>query len=1786
MFKTGAVNHSNPESESIAAPRARGHSFPNKRAERSVHGEDSPPRPSSPSRATLLHSDNDVSAVRPESGLGGRVRALERYGWRVAATGLRSALAGVTAPFCLLFSIPGGSSIGRLRHAGVMFLVLTAALVLHIGTTWYAFADTAIFTVSANPEAIREGEVSTLTVAISNGVTFTDEQTFSLAMSGTASSADYEVKPTTLTLAAGESSVTVELEAIDDEEEEEAETVTVASSHGGVSIGSAMVTITSVSHDATLSDLNLSGIDIGTFSGEWTSYSAYVDDALKTTTVTVTANHARASVSISPAAEVRLEEGENVIAITVTAEDGVTTQTYTVTVIRVVRPLTGRLESVSQAHSGSGAIHLQLFFSEPVSIDYQTLRDTLTVTNGDILSIWWRGGSNYLWEILILWEIVIAPSSDADIVVVLPATTDCNAAGAVCTAENKPLSNYLTAIIPGPPHPVVSIAAAEYSVQEGEAAAFVLTRSEATEESLTVSVSTTESGSMIAGAAVHSVTFSERDTTTTLGVPTDPDAVEEADSIVTATVMEAIDYEVVQPSSAAVTVEDNDSATFTVSATPETIAEGESATVTVAISNGVTFAEDQTVALVLSGSASSGDYTGVSSAVTLLAGMSSVTADLAASEDQEEEAAETVTVAASHGGVSIGSATVIITSVSHDATVPDAPGGLTVATPEGREGELNVSWTAPESDGGSMVTGYKVQWKSGTEDYDGSAASTRQAAVSNPAILSHRIVGLSVGTAYTVRVMAVNATGDGAAAEAVAAAEDRVVPALAGASVNGTALMLTFSEALDAVSKPSADAFAVTVAGTARTIAEVALSESSVTLTLASAVASGETVTVGYAGPTGANAAPLKDAAGNPVAGFTGEAVTNETPVPANTAPTGLPVITGIAWVGETLTASVQGIADADGLDRVTFTYQWLVNDGTDDTEITGATGTTHEVAPAQVGKTLKVRVTFTDDGGTEETLTSVATAAVTIPFTASFSNVPESHDGSTAFIFELRFSEEFRISYKTVRDAVLEVSGGTVTRARRLARPSNTHWKITVRPATEGTVTIVLPAGRACGGTGAICTENGRRLSRPVERAISGPASAGLPTIRGKARVGKILEASVERIEEADGLPAAAFAYQWLVNDGTDDTEISGATAATYTIPPTDLSKTLKVSVAFTGDGGTQKTLTSLATAPVAEPVPVPTVSIAPGKSPVREGAQAAFTLTRTGDVTNALTVTVLVTETGAVLDGAEPSEPTFEAGAARVAIVVATADDEVVEDASAVTATVVAGYGYTVSAAGASAEVTVEDDDAAPEVMTASALAVAENATAAATLEATDADTDVGSLAWSIAGGVDAGAFTLTEAGALALQAAKDFEAPDDADGDGSYEVTVRVTDGANPVDAALTVSLTDVDEIAPVLAGATVNGATLTLTFSEALDATSKPPADAFAVTVAGTARGVDGVALSGSSVTLTLASGVAAGETVTVGYAAPTGVNAAPLKDAAGNALAGFTGEAVTNETPAPPNTAPTGLPEISGTPRVDETLTASTDGIADADGLDNVTFTYQWIANDSTDDTEIEDATGATHEVAVTEVGKTLKVRVTFTDGGGTEETLTSAATATVAALPVEVSIAAEGTSVTEGRDAVFRLRRSGDAAAALTVGVRVSASGTFLDGAAPTEASFAAGASTATLPVATENDGTAEADGHVSASITADTGYVAADGADSAGVDVLDNDRTAAQVMMLWSATMTVVDYGTGAIGAGSAELLTNEGGSAGSQREVALVLRARAEASPDVHDRRSRGGQAHLACG
>ena len=347
-----------------------------------------------------------------------------------------------------------------------------------------------------------------------------------------------------------------------------------------------------------------------------------------------------------------------------------------------------------------------------------------------------------------------------------------------------------------------------------------------------------------------------------------------------------------------------------------------------------------------------------------------------------------------------------------------------------------------------------------------------------------------------------------------------------------------------------------------------------------------------------------------------------------NTAATGQPTISGTPAVGETLTAGTSDIEDVNGLTNASFSFQWARSDGSVRAYIAGATGATYTVTEADVGYEIEVRVSFTDDAGFEETVTSNSVyVQPPQPLYGGLREGPESHDGSTAFTLELYFSEEVSLRYADVQEHVLDVAGGSVTAARRLESDSETpnmRWEITVTPNGNADVTVTLPATTDCAAQGAVCTQGGKMLSNQTSITVPGPgetqeqrqeetpantAATGQPAINGTAQVGETLTASTSGIADEDGLDNAAFSYQWIRNDGNADSDISGATGSTHTLVADDEGKTIKVRVSFSDDGGNEETLTSAATVAVAAAPPINTP--ATGVPTISGTAQVGETLT-----------------------------------------------------------------------------------------------------------------------------------------------------------------------------------------------------------------------------------------------------------------------------------------------------------------------------------------------------------------------------------------------------------------------------------------------------------------------------------------------------------------------------------------------------------------------------------------------
>ena len=167
--------------------------------------------------------------------------------------------------------------------------------------------------------------------------------------------------------------------------------------------------------------------------------------------------------------------------------------------------------------------------------------------------------------------------------------------------------------------------------------------------------------------------------------------------------------------------------------------------------------------------------------------------------------------------------------------------------------------------------------------------------------------------------------------------------------------------------------------------------------------------------------------------------------------------------------------------------------------------------------------------------------------------------------------------------------------------------------------------------------------------------------------------------------------------------------------------------------------------------------------------------------------------------------------------------------------------------------------------------------------------------------------------------------------------------------------------------------------------------------------------------------------------------------------------------------------------------------------------------------------------------------------------------ITASATGTIlnSETTTEVSVVADEVYAEEGTEVVFTLRRAGDAEEALTVPVSVAEDGAVLGTPVPASVTFAAGSRQAALRVPTDDDDSDEADSRVTATVKAGFAWQVAEDAASAAVMVLDNDAppveggTATEVT-IWSADMTVVEYGPRSIGAGSADLFSNQRGRPG----------------------------------
>ncbi len=282
-----------------------------------------------------------------------------------------------------------------------------------------------------------------------------------------------------------------------------------------------------------------------------------------------------------------------------------------------------------------------------------------------------------------------------------------------------------------------------------------------------------------------------------------------------------------------------------------------------------------------------------------------------------------------------------------------------------------------------------------------------------------------------------------------------------------------------------------------------------------------------------------------------------------NDAPTGTLTITGTPTEDQQLTA-VSTLADADGLD--TLNYQWL----RDGVAISGATGTTYLLGDADTGKSISVRVRYTDGQGHSEEIISAATSLVSAVNDAPTGTLTitgaSTEDQQLTAVSTLADADGLgTLSYQWLR-AGSAISGATGT--TYLLGDADVGSAISVRVRyTDG-------QGHA---------EEITSAATPAVANVN-DAPTGALTITGTPAEDQQLTVA-STLADADGL--GTLNYQWL----RAGSAISGATGTTYTLGDADVGSAISVRVRYTDGQGYAEEVISTPTAAVANVPDAPTL-------------------------------------------------------------------------------------------------------------------------------------------------------------------------------------------------------------------------------------------------------------------------------------------------------------------------------------------------------------------------------------------------------------------------------------------------------------------------------------------------------------------------------------------------------------------------------------------------------------------
>ena len=1001
-----------------------------------------------------------------------------------------------------------------------------------------------------------------------------------------------------------------------------------------------------------------------------------------------------------------------------------------------------------------------------------------------------------------VYAALVTPTATGAVTVDVSANTAQDAAGNGNTAATRASSTYAV--------PAITIVAGTSPVTEGTSAVFTLSRTGSPIAALTVNVTVSETGGDMVAAAnegARTVTFLANSATATLSVATAPDSVDEANSVVTATISadtgSPASYSVATPASAMVTVEDNDTRGVTVPTTALTINEGATGTYTVVL---------------------------------------------------DSQPTANVTVTPSRTG-------------SSDVTF--SPATLTFTA---------LNWNTVQ-----QVTVTAAQ------DSD---------AVDDSATISHAVTG---GDYVGVTVESVVVTvDDDETADTTAprvASITRQNPTSSPTNADSLTWRVTFSEA---VSNVNAADFAVS--GTTATVTAVAVSG----LTGAYDVsASGGNLAALNATVTLAIAAShnIEDGASNSLTNTTPTGTNNNSYVVDNTAPS----------------VTISGVpASSDAPFRATFTFSEAVTGfAVGDIRLDNASGSSFTVTSTTVYRAL---------------VTPTAAGTVTVDVSANAARDAAGNGNTAATQASSTYSGTVipaaMLPTVTLRTQSVPESIGTamlvVTLDQPASAPLSVPWYTLSSTAaspgdyTNGAGTLIIPSGVTNATISITIIDDAvEELTETVLVLLSSGTGYDLG---GSGATLSILD------DDGDGpAPSGATVDGATVvltyNEPLDGASTPSSTAFVLRVAGNPVSIT-EVSV-----DGSEVTLTLAAPVPAGQTVSLDHTQ--PMSNPIQDASgNKAQSFARWYLVTES---TITITNPVITVPGAPTDLSASAVGETRINLSwTAPGDDggspiigykiEVSPDGNANWTELVANTGNTtttyahiglavgttrhyrvsaINSAGAGDPSNIDDATVIITTVTLRTQSIPEGiGTAALLVTLNQPAGDPLSVSWYTLNGdaVSPGDYT-AGVGQLIIppgttSATISITIIDDADEEPTETVLVLLSPGEGYVlgGSGATLSILDDDGDGPAPIRATVNGTAVVLTYNKSLDGASTPSSTAFHLRVADNRASVDEVSVNGSAVTLTLASPVQAGQTVSLDYTQPM---SNPIQDASGNKAQSFT-----------------------------------------------------------------------------------------------------------------------------------------------------------------------------------------------------------------------------------------------------------------------------------------------------